>query len=74
VTSHNDNSEEQAMFVDATSGFPQAGRRSRGISPEQIERRRNYYGKVLAGYPNQPAHEAADVDALIARMLTDRLS
>jgi hypothetical protein len=29
---------------------------------------------VLAKYPNQPAHEADDVDVLIARMLPDRFS
>jgi hypothetical protein len=69
-----DNGEEQAMYVDADGHFATAGRKPRGISPEQIERRRNYYGKVLAEDPNQPAHEADDVDALIALMLADRLS
>jgi hypothetical protein len=73
VTSHNDNS-EAAMFIDATNGFPQAGRKPREVGPAQIAERRKFFDKLLAGYPNQPAHEAADVDALIARMLTDRKS
>jgi hypothetical protein len=52
----------------------QAGRRPREVSPAQIAERRKFFDKVLARYPNQPAHEAADVDALIEHMLTDRKS
>jgi hypothetical protein len=67
--------EEAAMFIDATNGFPHAGRKPvREVSPAQIAERRKWFDKVLARYPNQPAHEAADVDALIERMLTDRKS
>jgi hypothetical protein len=68
----NDNSED-TTFVDATNHFPQAGRKPREVSPAQIEECRKWFGKVLAEYPIQPAHEADDVDAPLARILPDRL-
>jgi hypothetical protein len=68
-----DNSEE-AMFVDATSNFPEAGRKPREVGPAQIAERRRRFDRVLAYYPNQPDHEVREVGRLIETMLRDRKS
>jgi len=56
------------MFIDATNGYPQAGRKPvREVRPKPIEERRKYFDTLRRTYPNQPRVDAAEVDALFDR-------
>jgi hypothetical protein len=65
---HVSHEEETNMFIDATNGYPQAGRKPvRKVRPKPIEERRKSFDTLRRTYPNQPRVDAAEVDALFDR-------
>ena len=50
-------------MMSTRTALPASGPQAARVGADQIALRRKFFDKLLAGYPNQPAHEAADVYA-----------